>query len=70
MNWNDIKKNWKSYRSQIKSKWSKLTEADLDKIAGTRATLVKLLKDRHGLDEKAAEKQIDDFVKSAKKVAA
>ena len=46
MKWPEVKKDWTVYRSQFKTKWPKLTDADLDKIRGDRDTLIKLLKEK------------------------
>lgn len=70
MLWNDISKDWKTYRKNVKRKFPKLTEADLDKINGKRETLVAMLKERHGLEKVKAEKEIDAFLKTVTKPAA
>jgi uncharacterized protein YjbJ (UPF0337 family) len=39
MDWNRIEGNWKQLKGKIKKQWSKLTDDDLDKIAGKRDQL-------------------------------
>ena len=39
MDWNRIEGNWKQTAGKIKEKWGKLTEEDLDVIAGRRDRL-------------------------------
>ncbi|MGZ5698214.1 MAG: CsbD family protein, partial [Usitatibacter sp.] len=34
MNWDRIEGNWKQFRGNIKQQWGKLTEDQLDVIAG------------------------------------
>lgn len=69
MTWNDISNSWKAYRPQIKEEWPKLTDDDLDKIRGNRATLVSTLSDRHGLEQAKAEKEVDAFCQTVRKPA-
>jgi uncharacterized protein YjbJ (UPF0337 family) len=38
MDWNRIEGNWKQVKGQVKEKWGKLTDDELDKMNGRRAS--------------------------------
>jgi len=48
MGWDQIEKNWKQARSRAGSLWLRLTDEDLDAIAGRRDELVKRLGELYG----------------------
>lgn len=39
MNWERIEGNWKQFKGNVKQQWGKLTDDELDVIAGKRQTL-------------------------------
>ena len=39
MNWAVIAGNWKQFKGQVKEKWGKLTDDNLDTIAGKRGPI-------------------------------
>ena len=43
--------------------WGKLTDDDLDVVAGKRDQLAGRIQERYGIAKDAAERQIDDWVK-------
>lgn len=64
MNWDEMKGNWKTFTGQVKSRWGKLTDDDLKQIDGKREELAGRLQKQYGHSKEAAEKHIDDFLKS------
>jgi len=62
MNWNQIEGKWKEVKGAVKEKWGKLTDNDLDVIAGKRDNLVGKLQQRYGITKEEAEKQTDRWV--------
>jgi uncharacterized protein YjbJ (UPF0337 family) len=66
MNWDQVEGKWKQYKGQVKEKWGKLTDDDLDVIDGQRQQLVGKLQERYGTAREVAEKQVDQFCKSLK----
>lgn len=64
MNWDQVEGKWKQYRGQMKEKWGKLTDDDLDVINGQRQQLVGKVQQTYGIAREEAEKQADEFVKS------
>lgn len=63
MNEDRVEGNWKQFKGKVKEQWGKLTDDDLDVIAGRRDQLAGKLQERHGLARDEAEKQINDFEK-------
>jgi uncharacterized protein YjbJ (UPF0337 family) len=64
MNWDQIEGKWKQHKGQVKEKWGKLTDDDIDVIDGKRQQLVGKIQERYGLAKEAAEKQADEFVRT------
>jgi uncharacterized protein YjbJ (UPF0337 family) len=61
MNWAQIEGKWKQFKGSVKQKWGKLTDDDLDVIAGKRDQLVGKIQERYGIGKDEALKQIDDW---------
>ncbi|HSH89762.1 MAG TPA: CsbD family protein [Ramlibacter sp.] len=61
MNHDRIQGNWKQVKGKIKEHWGKLTDDDLDVIAGKRDQLLGRIQKRHGIAKAEAEKQLDSF---------
>lgn len=66
MNWDRIEGNWKQLTGRAKVQWGKLTDDDLDVIAGRRDQLAGKLQERYGIAKEEAEKQIDTWSTSAR----
>jgi len=64
MNWDQIEGNWKQIKGNIREKWGKLTDDDLEFIAGKRDQLVGKLQEKYGLKRDELEKQLDEFQKN------
>jgi uncharacterized protein YjbJ (UPF0337 family) len=61
MNQDRIEGNWTQFKGKVKEQWGKLTDDDLDIIAGKRDQLLGRIQERHGMARDEAEKQIDAF---------
>ncbi len=61
MNKDQIQGNWTQFKGTVKEQWGKLTDDDLDIIAGKRDQLLGRIQERHGLAKEEAEKQLDSF---------
>jgi uncharacterized protein YjbJ (UPF0337 family) len=66
MNWDEIAGKWKQNKGLIRERWGRLTEVDIEVIAGRREQLVGLLEQRYGFIKEAAEKQINEFLRSCR----
>jgi uncharacterized protein YjbJ (UPF0337 family) len=58
MNWDRIEGNWKQFKGSVKSQWGKLTDDNLDVIAGNRDQLVGKVQEAYGITKDETEKQI------------
>lgn len=61
MNSDILKGNWKQFRGEIKKQWGKLTNDDLDVIAGEYDKLVGQVQERYGYTREQAEEEIDEY---------
>jgi uncharacterized protein YjbJ (UPF0337 family) len=63
MNWDTIEGSWNQFKGQVKERWGKLTDDDLDVAAGKRDQIAGAIQKRYGMARDEAEKQIADFEK-------
>jgi len=61
MDWNRVEGNWKQLKGKIQAKWGKLTDDDLDVIAGRRTELAGKVQERYGVAQDKAEREIADW---------
>ena len=61
MNQDQLRGQWKQVKGRIKEKWGRLTEDDLDVIAGKRDQLLGRIQERHGVAKDEAHRQVQDF---------
>lgn len=61
MNWDRIEGNWKQVKGQVQERWGKLTDDDVDVIAGKREQLEGKLQKTYGYTVDKAKKEVDDF---------
>ena len=64
MDWHRIEGNWKQAKGKIKEKWGKLTDDDLDMIAGKRDQLEGKIQERYGIAKDQVRRDIDDWYSS------
>jgi uncharacterized protein YjbJ (UPF0337 family) len=62
MNWDQVEGKWKQAKGAVKEKWGKLTDDDLDYIAGKRDQFIGRLQERYGIAQEEAQRQADEFV--------
>jgi len=65
MNWNQMDGKWQQMKGSLKQQWGKLTDDDLDVIAGQRDKLVGKLQERYGYAKDEAQRKADEWVKMA-----
>lgn len=61
MNWDQIKGNWKQFKGNVQIQWGKLTDDELDQVAGHRDVLLGKIQEKYGISEEEADKQLKDF---------
>jgi uncharacterized protein YjbJ (UPF0337 family) len=62
MNWDRIQGEWKQLTAHAKSKWSKLTDDDLQNAGSKKDALVGKIQERYGILRDEAEKQVDEWL--------
>lgn len=70
MNWDQMEGNWKEFKGKIREKWGKLTDDDLDVIAGKRDQLIGRIQKSYGIAKEEAERQVSEFERSYRSAAA
>lgn len=61
MNWDIAEGNWKQLKGKVKAQWGKLTDDELDVIAGKRTELAGRIQEVYGVSKEEAEDQIKRF---------
>jgi len=61
MNWDQIAGNWKQVKGVVKERWGRLTDDDVDVIAGKRDILLGKIQEKHGIAREEAEKELKAF---------
>lgn len=62
MNSDQMEGKWKQMRGAVKEKWGKLTDDDLDYIAGKQDQLIGKLQERYGIAREEAKKRADEWL--------
>jgi len=58
MNWDKIEGNWNQVKGVIRKQWNRLTDDQLEAIAGRREKLVVALQECYGIAENLAEQLV------------
>lgn len=66
MNWDRIEGNWKQFKGSVKQQWGKLTDDELDMIAGAREKLSGKIQEAYGISKDEVDKQISEWQKRHK----
>jgi uncharacterized protein YjbJ (UPF0337 family) len=61
MNRDVIKGSWKELKGRVRAEWGKLTDDDLDIVAGRTEELVGRIQQRYGIEREKAREQVDSF---------
>jgi uncharacterized protein YjbJ (UPF0337 family) len=62
MNWTQFEGQWHQVKGNLKSKWAKLTDDDVQNVAGKKETLLGKIQERYGILKEEAEKQADEWI--------
>jgi uncharacterized protein YjbJ (UPF0337 family) len=62
MNADVIKGKWHQIKGEVKSRWGKLTDDDLDRVAGDSEKLIGTVQERYGYARDDAEREVKDFL--------
>jgi len=66
MNWDQIEGKWTEFKGHAKERWSKLTDDDLDRIAGRRDQLVGRIQQAYGKSREWAVREADEFCRTCR----
>jgi uncharacterized protein YjbJ (UPF0337 family) len=61
MNWDRVEGNWTQLKGKVKEQWGKLTDDDLDVIAGKRDQLAGRIQERYGIAKDEADRRVNDW---------
>ena len=61
MNWDQAAGNWKQFKGKVKEQWGKLTDDEVDEIAGKRDQLIDKIQKQYGISKEEAEKQVKNW---------
>ena len=61
MNRDWLEGNWKQVRGKVRERWGKLTDDELDVIAGRRDQLVGRIQELYGTSKNEIERDLDDL---------
>ena len=64
MNWDQVEGQWKNIKGGIREKWGKLTDDDLEVIAGKKDKLLGKMQEHYGLAKDKAEAELDKHIAS------
>ena len=61
MNWDTFEGKWKQTKGAVKEKWGKLTDDDIQQIAGKKDQLVGRIQERYGIARDKAQAEADQW---------
>lgn len=64
MNWDRIQANWREFKGKVKEQWGKITDDELDQIAGQREQLAAKIQKYYGISKDEAERRLRDWERS------
>jgi uncharacterized protein YjbJ (UPF0337 family) len=66
MEWNQIEGQWTQFKGSVKEKWGRLTDDELDVIAGQCDKFIGKLQEKYGLSKEEAERQLEEWQRYVK----
>ncbi len=61
MNAQTIEGNWTQFKGKIREQWGKLTDDDVDIIAGKREQLIGKIQERYGTSKDLVDREVKEF---------
>lgn len=56
--WDKIAGNWKQFKGEVRRQWGKLTDDEVEQMAGERDKLVGKIQERYGIAKDEANRQV------------
>jgi len=69
MNQDTLQGKWHQMRGEAKSRWGKLTNDDIDQIAGNTEKLIGRLQERYGYARERAEREVREWTSKTHEVS-
>jgi uncharacterized protein YjbJ (UPF0337 family) len=66
MNWDIVEGKWNQVKGSIRQKWGKITDSELETIAGEKDKFLGLIQERYGKRRDEAERELDDWLQTQK----
>jgi uncharacterized protein YjbJ (UPF0337 family) len=63
MNEDTLKGQWLQLKGNVRERWGKLTDDDLDQIQGKAEQLIGKVQERYGIARDAAKREVDTWFK-------
>jgi len=63
MNWEIVQGKWTELKGVARAKWGKLTDDDLETVAGKKDELIGRLQQRYGMRKESAEAEVDGWIR-------
>jgi uncharacterized protein YjbJ (UPF0337 family) len=63
MNEDVLKGKWRQLKGEVKSRWGKLTDDDVDRAEGDAEKLIGRVQERYGYARDEAKREVDDFLR-------
>jgi uncharacterized protein YjbJ (UPF0337 family) len=60
--WEGVEKSWSEFKVRIQDRWDRLTEQELDQIAGSYDRLLRKLQEKYELTMDQAEYELAEFL--------
>lgn len=61
MGWDHVESNWKQVKSMVKARWDRLSDGEIDQIAGRRDRLAGKLLEHYGITPDQAERELREW---------
>ena len=61
MNWDQIEGKWKQMKGDLRQKWGKLTDSDMEYIAGNKDKFLGRMQERYGYSKEQAQQELDTW---------
>lgn len=62
MNWNYVETNWDELKAKVNQNWDKISDQQLDAVAGKRDRLCRVIQRVYAIDSQQAEEQITEWL--------
>ena len=63
MNADQLNGKWTELKGAVRERWGKLTNDDIDVIAGQQEQLIGRIQNRYGIAKEEAQRQVDEWMR-------